>query len=118
MGVKSSILLLWSRYVSSLGVTSLDINAYVQYQVIRRRISIRIKNVENPKGGGTVIHPDPDIVVQQEIGFDGVPEPVSLAMLHEVSLEHKHKRVPTAVTIKEHIMVLNVISNRKNVSHG
>ena len=31
---------------------------------------------------------------------------------------HKHKRVPTAVTIKENIMVLNVHSNRKNVSHG
>ena len=32
--------------------------------------------------------------------------------------EHKHNRVPTAVTIKEHIMILNVNSNRKNVSHG
>ena len=29
-------------------------------QVIRKKIPIRIKNVENPKGGGTVIHPDPD----------------------------------------------------------
>jgi aspartate kinase len=94
------------------------VHPFTMEQVIRRRISIRIKNVENPKGGGTVIHPDPDIVVQQEIGFEGVPEPVSLATLHEVSLEHKHKRVPTAVTIKEHIMVLNVNSNRKNVSHG
>ena len=41
--------------------------------------------------------------------------------MHEISLaaeEHQHDRMPTAVTIKEHIMVLNVNSNRKNVSHG
>jgi len=97
----------------------------MQYcQVIRKKISIRIKNVENPRGGGTVIHPDPDIdspAVQQEIGSQSVPEPVSLARMHEISLaaeEHQHDRMPTAVTIKEHIMVLNVNSNRKNVSHG
>jgi aspartate kinase len=97
----------------------------MQYcQVIRKKISIRIKNVENPRGGGTVIHPDPDIdspAVQQEIGSQSVPEPVSLAKLHDISLaaeEHQHDRMPTAVTIKEHIMVLNVNSNRKNVSHG
>ncbi|KAH6887840.1 Aspartate/glutamate/uridylate kinase [Coprinopsis sp. MPI-PUGE-AT-0042] len=29
-----------------------------------------------------------------------------------------NRRLPTAVTIKEHIMVLNVHSNRKSVSHG
>jgi aspartate kinase len=28
------------------------------------------------------------------------------------------KRLPTAVTIKERIMVINVNSNRKSVSHG
>jgi aspartate kinase len=102
----------------------LTANAYAQYQAIRKKISIRIKNVENPKGGGTVIHPDPDVdspTVQQEIGSQSVPEPVSLALLHELSLaaeEHQHRRVPTAVTIKERIMILNVNSNRKNVSHG
>lgn len=29
-----------------------------------------------------------------------------------------HQRLPTAVTIKERIVVLNVQSNRKSVSHG
>jgi len=29
-----------------------------------------------------------------------------------------HKKLPTAVTIKENIVVLNVNSNRKSVSHG
>ena len=31
---------------------------------------------------------------------------------------HKRKKLPTAVTIKEHIIVINVNSNRKSVSHG
>lgn len=80
--------------------------------------------MENPKGGGTVIHPDPEIDspnMQQEIGQISLPEPVSLALLQELSRaaeDHKHKRLPTAVTIKDNIMVLNVNSNRKNVSHG
>lgn len=42
-------------------------------------------------------------------------------MLQELSLaaeQHEKKRLPTAVTIKDRIMVLNVNSNRKNVSHG
>lgn len=94
------------------------------FQAIRQKISIRIKNVENPKGGGTVIHPDPDVDsegVQQEVGTPGVPEPAALAVLQHLSLaaeHHQKKRLPTAVTIKERIMVLNVNSNRKNVSHG
>jgi aspartate kinase len=32
--------------------------------------------------------------------------------------EQKRRRAPTAVTIKENIIVLNVNSNRKSVSHG
>lgn len=32
--------------------------------------------------------------------------------------EQKRRKAPTAVTIKEHIIVLNVNSNRKSVSHG
>lgn len=46
-------------------------------------------------------------------------EPVSLAMLNQLSLaDHGHKKLPTAVTIKDNILVLNVNSNRKSVSHG
>ena len=32
--------------------------------------------------------------------------------------ENLHHKLPTAVTIKEHIVVLNLNSNRKSVSHG
>jgi aspartate kinase len=93
-------------------------------QAIRRKIPIRIKNVENPRGGGTVIHPDPAAdTTQPEDDMGSVPEPASplaLAMLSARASEamRQHPRHPTAVTIKEHIVVLNINSNRKSVSHG
>ena len=92
--------------------------------MIRKRIPIRIKNVDNPRGGGTVIHPDPEgdaPSVQQEISPFSVPEPVSLSTLNDLAVlaeENQRLKLPTAVTIKENIVVLNVNSNRKSVSHG
>lgn len=66
-------------------------------QVIRAQIPIHIKNVENPAGSGTIIYPsNTDIDMTT----------------------HTQQRLPTAVTIKDDICVLNVHSNRKNVSHG
>lgn len=105
------------------------VHPFTMEQVIRRKIPIRIKNVENPKGGGTVIYPDSDVdapQLQQELEADPfrgaiLEEPVSLEALQDLSVaaeEHPHKRLPTAVTIKENIVVLNVNSNRKSVSHG
>ena len=97
-------------------------------QVIRRKIPIRIKNVENPKGGGTVIHPDPDFDAGALTnGVESYPSVIPTASgaknflpLASPSFDkhQSHIRQPTAVTIKEHIIVLNVNSNRKNVSHG
>ncbi|KAG2127895.1 Aspartate/glutamate/uridylate kinase [Suillus bovinus] len=88
------------------------VHPFTMEQVIRRRIPIRIKNVENPSGGGTVIHPDPDIEASQD---DGLCEVQDLSPTDELC---RNKRLPTAVTIKERIVVLNVNSNRKSVSHG
>jgi aspartokinase len=98
--------------------------AEAQTQVIRWKIPIRIKNVKNPTGRGTVIQPDtdpstrppsPDIETL-------VTQGASLSTLAEMTADaeerHRRKRLPTAVTIKEHIVVLNVNSNRKSVSHG
>jgi aspartate kinase len=74
--------------------------------------------VENPLGGGTVIHPEPDIEAPHNNG----PYEAPVVTLQTLSLANeevrKNKRLPTAVTIKEGIVVLNVNSNRKSVSHG
>ena len=59
--------------------------------------------------------------LQYELGSSSLPEPTSistLSRLTDLAHEHRHSKLPTAVTIKEHIMVLNVNSNRKSLSHG
>ncbi|KAF9265345.1 aspartate kinase [Marasmius fiardii PR-910] len=103
------------------------VHPFTMEQAIRRKIPIRIKNVENPSGAGTVIHPDPDVVdVSQEAGAltNGVPEPItSSKKLYDPTVmsllqPNELNRLPTAVTIKENILVININSNRKSVSHG
>lgn len=64
-------------------------------QVIRASIPIRIKNTFRPSGEGTIILPE------------GHPSTPSSSL-----------RRATAVTIKDNVIVLNVHSNRKSVSHG
>lgn len=94
------------------------VHPFTMEQVIRRKIPIRIKNVENPLGGGTVIHPDPNLGTPE----DDSPCEAPVAMLQGLSVSNdelrRNKRLPAAVTIKERIVVLNVKSNRKSVSHG
>lgn len=92
--------------------------------MIRRKIPIRIKNVENPKGRGTVIQPesedtdDPPTPDIEALAREGTPLSVLADLSAQAEERHRRKRLPTAVTIKEHIVVLNVNSNRKSVSHG
>ncbi|CAO3699827.1 unnamed protein product [Rhizopus stolonifer] len=69
------------------------IHPFTMEQVIRADIPIRIKNVENPFGSGSII-------------FKDTPQAFS------------QSRRPVAATVKDKICVLNVQSNRKNVSHG
>lgn len=95
------------------------VHPFTMEQVIRRRIPIRIKNVENPLGGGTVIHPDPEsdgVGLSLDDALDGVVDGAfTSSFAHQLE---QRKKLPTAVTIKEHISILNVHSNRKSVSHG
>jgi len=98
------------------------VHPFTMEQAIRKSIPIRIKNVENPLGGGTVIHPNTDNDLSSSASIcHSVPEPTTLKSLHDLALAteaSQRKRLPTAVTIKEHIIVLNINSNRKSVSHG
>ena len=76
-------------------------------QVIRARIPIRIKNVENPGGSGTIILPD-----------EGFPQGLYSRRPSDEERDKVDGRMPTAVTIKDSIIVLNIHSNRKTISHG
>ncbi|EJD43356.1 aspartate kinase [Auricularia subglabra TFB-10046 SS5] len=97
------------------------VHPFTMEQVIRRAIPIRIKNVENPLGGGTVIHPHPEehaaTTLLPGALVPGVPF-IPGTMAPPGALVKPPRKTPTAVTIKERILVLNVNSNRKSVSHG
>lgn len=82
-------------------------------QVIRARIPIRIKNVMNPKNEGTIIFPDSVAELERTTpGHDP-----RLFRTRSPSLANTPKR-PTAVTIKHNILVINVHSNKRSLSHG
>ncbi|KAK7911003.1 Aspartokinase [Apiospora marii] len=79
-------------------------------QVIKAEppIQIRIKNVKNPRGAGTIVLPDPVQSPAQEIKRSRPSDPTL----------RKTPRRPTAVTIKDNISVINVHSNKRSISHG
>jgi aspartate kinase len=85
------------------------IHPFTMEQVIRAKIPIRIKNVDNPRGRGTVIYPDEAFPRGLDTTADEVGEEVG---------DVREGRMPTAVTIKDQIIVLNIHSNRKTISHG
>lgn len=78
--------------------------------VIRHRIPIRIKNVMNPLGGGTVVFPEDTLDRTNKL--PGSPGRGVSSQLKPRTLR------PTAVTAKGDITVINVRSNRKNLAHG
>ncbi|KAJ3218141.1 Aspartokinase [Dinochytrium kinnereticum] len=82
------------------------IHPFTMEQVIRASIPIRIKNTFKPKGAGTLILPN----------TEGSPKIANgISSTRRDSFPSRHA---TAVTIKDNVIVLNVHSNRKSVSHG
>lgn len=73
-------------------------------------IPIRIKNVNNPRGNGTVVVPRPTPP-------RGAPGQHQRGRSLSSSPTRKPKR-PTAVTIKDHISIINIHSNKRSISHG
>ena len=92
------------------------IHPFTMEQVIQARIPIRIKNVKNPRGNGTVIFPEnPSELDALTSGRD----PKLFRTRSSSSLrERKRPKRPTAVTIKHKILVINVHSNKRSLSHG
>ncbi|KXN69025.1 aspartate kinase [Conidiobolus coronatus NRRL 28638] len=85
------------------------IHPFTMDQVIKANIPIRIKNVQNPSGQGSIIIPN----------LEDEPESsssIALFIKHGYSSDLT-RRHPTAVTLKDQVTVLNVTSNRKSVSY-
>lgn len=75
-------------------------------------IPIRIKNVNNPRGDGTIVVPDPVLSPAQQI-----QPKLTVTNCRDLAARRTPKR-PTAVTIKDRISVINVHSNKRSISHG
>lgn len=87
------------------------IHPFTMEQVIRAKIPIRIKNVQNPLGNGTIIYPD-NVAKKGESTPPHPPEALTSSFFE------KRKRGATAITTKNDIVVLNIHSNKKTLSHG
>lgn len=86
-------------------------------QVIRARIPIRIKNVMNPRGSGTIIYPDPETGL--DVSHPGRDSTLFRSPSSSLLLgERKRPKRPTAVTMKQKILVMNIHSNKRSLSHG
>lgn len=91
------------------------IHPFTMEQVIRARIPIRIKNVMNPRGAGTIIFPDSIKTLESHSPLrDGLFRTRSSSLLNALNTPRR----PTAVTIKHNIVVLNVHSNKRTRAHG
>lgn len=72
-------------------------------------IPVRIKNVKNPRGDGTIVIPNPVLAPGQEL---------RRSRPSEINMARKTPRRPTAVTSKPKITVINVHSNKRSIAHG
>ncbi|ODQ64712.1 aspartokinase [Nadsonia fulvescens var. elongata DSM 6958] len=79
--------------------------------VVKAKIPIRIKNVANAKGHGTIVFPDNDesyseiLINRYRMNQDWVQDDPKSAL-------------PTAITTKQNIITLNVKSNKQLLSYG
>ena len=84
--------------------------------MIQEKIPIRIKNVLNPDGRGTVIMPDSEGNSKANIS-----KPRFILSRGRSSADLNSLRVPkrpTAVTVKRSVTVLNLCSNKTTRAHG
>lgn len=87
------------------------IHPFTMEQVIKVGIPIRIKNVNNSTGNGTVIFPrNPENFL-----FTSRQRFIEFSNRY---FENVNVGGPIAVTVKNNISIINIHSNRKNVSHG
>ena len=86
-------------------------------------IPIRIKNVKNPRGEGTIVKPDPLLAPDQTLQrhkqngcTNGCTNGTTTPNGTPCFKSNKPKR-PTAVTIKDKISIINIHSNKRSIAH-
>ena len=97
------------------------IHPFTMEQVIRASIPIRIRNVTNPRGTGTTILPDSsNVSTFTKFSLPHLPPPPAFRCRKSVinNLPLSRVKRPTAVTVKNRILVINVRSNKRTSSRG
>lgn len=100
-------------------------------QINRRNIPLRLKNVKNPKGSGTIIYPSTKSPTSGSLTATGsntlilaASDPsssLSRSMFMTANGYHgdtQYRRTPTAITAKEAVTVINVQSNGRSKPHA
>lgn len=100
------------------------LHPFTMQQVVHAGIPIRIRNVRNLRNSGTTITPEPLGKESRPVsaaGGESSPKFVrnrSFSCNSNGTLGGDRPKRPTAVTIKPNILVLNVHSNKRTLSHG
>jgi aspartate kinase len=96
-------------------------------QIRHANIPLRLKNVINPEGTGTIIYPSqssgtssPKSESSEDSRSGYIPNSgiSSFMIANGYYGESQSRRTPTALTSKESIVLINVQSNRERKSHG
>ena len=93
------------------------IHPFTMEQVIKASIPIRIRNVMNLRNTGTIISPEPVMTPSRPSTPNSAPVFRKRASSAKLMITSRPAR-PTAITIKHQILVLNVHSNKRSLSHG
>ncbi|CAG8458998.1 12982_t:CDS:2 [Ambispora leptoticha] len=109
------------------------IHPFTMKQAIRAKIPIRIKNVKNSQGHGTIIFPNIEIIngkknngdINNDNAIVTLPKnghtttsPIPRLLFENGYYYDMTRRQPTAVTIKDNIIILNIHSHSKVASYG
>ncbi|KAF4826851.1 putative aspartokinase [Colletotrichum tropicale] len=95
-------------------------------QIRCANIPLRLKNVFNPTGAGTIIYPSrtpsppltPPTPTDEKVDAK-VPLPsIDFMLGNGYHGDQKERRRPTAVTVKDSILLVNVVCNRNTKSQG
>ncbi|KAI1417608.1 aspartate kinase [Hypoxylon sp. FL1857] len=90
-------------------------------------IPLRLKNVFKPSGSGTIIYPsttNPTPISPASTSSDGSDDSPRITPLPSFMLKNgyhgaeQERRKPTAVTVKDDILLINVVCNRNTKSQG
>jgi aspartate kinase len=92
-------------------------------QIRTANIPLRLKNVKNPEGKGTIIYPSQSgssspKSLPMASGFIPNSTIMSFMSANGYYGNSQSRRAPTAITSKENIVLINVQSNREKKSHG